>query len=114
MQKEDIDKLKAALEDGLLVYEDVEKALEDDDKISWVEGGTLVVKHGGKAIRLIGSLKEISREIVDIDHAEASELVQLITDEFGGSPEAKEAIIEIAEGAGKLNQGVQKLIALKK
>jgi hypothetical protein len=111
--KTDIDKLKKALEDSLKVYEDIEQAKKDDDKITFMEGGMLVIKHGGKALRLISSLKEIGEEIKDIDGEEATELSLLIADEFGGSASAKEAISDIAEGAGLLNQGIQKLILLK-
>ena len=55
----------------------------------------------------------MGKEIADVDSAEASELANLLIDHFGGSEEAKEAILDIAEGSGKINQGVQKLIALK-
>ena len=112
--KQDIDRIKQSLEDGLEVYQDIKKALEDDNKVSWMEGGTLVVKHGGKAIRLITSLKEIGEEVKDLDSAEASEIVELITEEFGGSTEANEAIKKIASGAASMNQGIQELIKLKK
>ena len=110
MKKENIDKLKEAIEDGLKVFEDIKEAKESDDKITLLEGGTLVVKHGGKAIRLFSSIQEIGDEIADLDGEEAQELSQL----FGGSTEAKEAIGDIAKGSGYLNQGIQKLIALRK
>jgi hypothetical protein len=108
-----IDKLKQALDDGITVYQDVADALESDDKITLLEGGTLVFKHGGKAIRLIGSLKEIGEEAKDLDGEEASELVQQLVEAFGGTPEAEEALNDIAIGAGRLNQGIQKLIKMR-
>lgn len=110
--KQDIDKLKRSIEDGLTVYEAIEKDMEDG-KLSLVEGAGLVIAHGGKALRLISSIKEIGQEIKDLDDKEIVELVQLLTKEFGGSGEAEEAIILIAKGAGNLNQGIQKLITLK-
>lgn len=110
MKKEDIDKTKESLLDGLEIYEDIKKASESGDKLTWLEGGTLVIKHGRKAIKFVAALKEIGDEIVDLDGEEAFELSQL----FGGTDEAKEAIGDIAKGAGYLNQGIQKLILLKK
>lgn len=112
--KQDIDKIKDAIEDGLIVVEDVQADLESDGKITWLEGGALFVKHGGKAIRLIGAISEIKDEVVDLDGEETSEIAAMLVDHFGGSTEAKEAIDDIATGAGLLNQGIQKLIALKK
>lgn len=110
---QDIDKTKQALEDGLEVTKDVKKALADDGEISFIEGSSLVIKHGGKALRLIGTVQEIGQEIINLDGGEAEELVSIIAEEFGGNTEAIEAIKDIAEGAGKLNQGIQKLIDLK-
>jgi hypothetical protein len=114
MDKLGIEKTKQAIEDGLIVYEDVKKALEDDNKVSLMEGGVLAIKHSGKLIRLITSIQEIGKEVVDIDSAEAAELTGLLTEAFGGSEAAEEAVLDIATGAGYLNQGIQKLIALKK
>lgn len=114
MQKQDIDKTKKVIEDGLIVYTDVKEALESDNKISFIEGSTLAMKHAGKLINLIRTIQEIGKEIVDIDSEEASELTQLLTDEFGGSEATEEAILDIVTGAGYLNQGIQKLIAANK
>ena len=110
MKKEDIDKTKESLEDGIEIFMDIKEAAESGDKLTWLEGGTLVIKHGRKAIKFIAALKEIGAEITDVDGEEALELSQL----FGNSEEAKEAIGDIAKGAGYLNQGIQKLIELKK
>lgn len=114
MVKQDYDKTKQLIEDTIEVYQDVEKKLADDGKISWVEGSSLVIAHGLKAVRTISSIKEIGQEIVDTDDQEAAESAQLLIDHFGGTEEAKEAIILISEGAGKINQGIQKLIAIRK
>lgn len=111
--KQNIDKLKQTIEDGLEVYQDIEKALSDDGKISLIEGSGLVLKHGGKAMRLIASIKEIGQEVVDLDGTESSELASLLIEQFGGDIEAEEAILDIAEGAGLLNSGIQKLIRLR-
>jgi ABC-type proline/glycine betaine transport system ATPase subunit len=110
---QDIDKLKQTIEDGLVMYQDISDALKSGDKITLLEGGALALKHGGKAIRVISSIKEISQEVADLDGEEAAELVELLTAEFGESDEAKAAFEDIAIGAGHLNQGIQKLIALK-
>jgi len=109
MKKEDIDKTKESLEDGVEIFKDIKEAKESGDGITWLEGGTLVVKHGRKAIKFIGAIKEIGDEIVDMDGEEALELSQL----FGGSKEAREAIGDISKGAGYLNQGIQKLLLLR-
>jgi hypothetical protein len=114
MIKEDVDKLKRTIEDGIVVYEDVVKAKESDDKITLMEGGLLVVEHAGKAVRFVSAIPELGREIVDIDSDEAAIIVKIIADNFGGSDEAFDGVKDIAEGAGKMNQGIQKLIALKK
>ena len=111
--KQDIDKLKQAIIDGIEVADDIKKALEDDGKISLLEGSALVLTNGGKAVRLIGALHEIWEEIKDLDSIESSELVTLLMDSFDPSPEAHDAIVKIAEGAGSLNQGFQELIKLK-
>jgi hypothetical protein len=107
---QDIDKIKQAIEDGLLVFEDIKKAMADDGKVSLIEGSVLVIKHGGKALRLIGTIKEIGDEITDLDGDEAKKLVEL----FGTNEESKQAISDIAQGSGLLNQGIQKLIELRK
>lgn len=113
-KKEDIDKIVEVLDDALKVVEDVKKAKEDDDKISLLEGGMIVVQHGGKAVRFVSVLPELADEFVDIDGEETSEIAQKLIDYFGASDEAQDAILDITEGAGLINAGVQKLIDLKK
>lgn len=113
MKTEDIDKLKQSIDDGLVIAEDVDKALEDG-KISFVEGSSLVLKHAVKAVRFVSNIKEIGQEIADLDGEEAAEVGRILTLHFGGSEEASEAIQNVLVGVGNLNQGIQKLIALKK
>ena len=110
---QDIDKTKQAIEDGLIVYEDVRKALEDDDKVSLAEGGVLAVKHAGKIIRMIAAIQEIGEELIDLDGDEGSELTKVLTDHFGGDEETEEAIIDIVTGAGYINSGIRFLISKK-
>lgn len=109
----DIEKLKKSIEDGIVVYQAIQKDLKDGN-LSLIEGASLVLAHGGKAVRLISSLKEIGEEIKDLDGEETKEIVDLIAEQFGGSEDIKEAIALIAGAAGNLNQGIQKLIAAKK
>ena len=108
---QDIDKLKRSIEDGITVYNAIEEDLKDG-KLSLIEGASLVLAHGGKAMRLISCLKELGEEIKDLDENETTEIVEMLIDKFGGSDEAKEAITLIAKGAGNLNQGIQKLISI--
>lgn len=113
MKKEDIDKTIKALEDGLIIFEDIKKAKKSDDKITMLEGGGLARKHARKSISFVASISEIVDEIIDLDGAETSELAEKLITHFGGSQEIIEAINDIAEGAGKLNQGIQKLVSIK-
>jgi len=110
--KQDTDKLKEAIEDGIVVYEAIKEDLKDG-KISLTEGISLAFNHSGKAVRFIGSIKEIAEEIKDLDGEEVKEIIDELSDKFGGSEEAKDAIEQIAIGAGYLNDGIQKLIAIK-
>ena len=114
MAKEDIDKLQRSIEDFVEIYPDVVKAKESDDKITLAEGGVLFVKHGMKIFRFATAIPEMAKEIIDIDSEEGGVLASQIVEAFGGGDESKEALIEISEGAGKINQGIQKLVALKK
>ena len=113
MEKVGIENLKQAIEDVLEVIPDVKEAKESGGKITLLEGGTLVFKHGGKAIRFISSVEEIANEVVDIDDVEASEVFDQLQSHFGGSDEAKAAIKKIVAGAANISQGIQGLIALK-
>ena len=112
--EQDIDKLLRSLQDGLEVYTEFESALEDDNKVDIWEGSAIVIKYGGKAMRFISALKEIGLEIADIDGEEMSILMTNILNLAGGSDETKDALNDIAIGAGRLNQGMKKLIKIKK
>lgn len=109
-----IDKIIEAIEGALVIIPDIKEAKESDDKITMLEGGMLVIKHGGKAVRFLSSLKEISEEIIDLDPVESAEIFDLLSDQFGGSDEAKEAIKKLIIGAASISQGLQGLIDLKK
>jgi hypothetical protein len=109
---EDIDKIKQTIEDALEIIPDIEKA-NDDGKISLMEGGVLVVKHGGKAIRFISSIKEIAKEVIDLDDVESSEIFDMLSEHFGGDDAAKAAIKKIVVGSANISQGIQELLELK-
>lgn len=113
IKHEDIDKTLRTIDEGVEVYRDVKEAKEDG-KITLIEGGELVVKHSGKAVRFIGSLSEIGDELTDIDGEESEEIFEKIATLFGASDEAVEAIGKIAEGAGLIKEGIEELIDLKK
>lgn len=114
MKKQDIDKTLRTIDDSLEIFEDYKKAQESDEKVTWLEGGTLFVKHSGKAIRFATALPEIGSEILDIDGEEGKEIADHIMEYFGKGPEVVEAVGDISKGAGLVNQGVQKLIEIKK
>jgi len=109
---QDIDKLKQTIEDGIEVFEAIQEDLKDD-KLSLIEGASLVIAHGGKAVRFIGSIKEIAEEVKDVDGEEMKQLIEELSDKFGASEDVKDAIEQIAIGAGYLNAGIQKLIKNK-
>src|SRR4030043_1420812 len=98
---EDTDKIERTIEDVFEIIPDIEKANEDD-KISLMEGGTLVIKHGGKAIRFITSFKEIAKEVIDIDDVESSVIYDKLVVHFGGSDEAKAAVKKIVIGVANI------------
>lgn len=111
--KKGIENLKEVIEDVLVIIPDV-KAADDDGKISLLEGGSLVLKHGGKAIRFVSGIGEIAKELIDVDDVEASEIFDQLQEHFGGSDEAKAAIKKLITGAASISQGIQGLIELKK
>jgi len=110
---EGIEKIKQTIDDILEVIPDVKEAKESNGKISLLEGSTLVLKHGGKAIRLVSAIEEIGKEVKDIDDVEAGELFDQLDEHFGGSDESKAAVKKIIAGAASISQGIQGLIALK-
>ena len=110
---EDFDKTLEAIETICDITEDVQKDLEDR-KLSLVEGGTLAVKYGLKAVKIVGNIKEIGIELADVDSEEASEATQIVLEHFGGSDEAKEAIKKIATGSAMVYEGTKTLLELRK
>lgn len=114
MEKFGIETLKETIDDVLEIVPDVKAAKESGGKITWLEGGALVVKHGGKAVRFISNIEEIGNELIDLDSPESEELFDDLKDHFGGSDEAKEAIKKLLSGVANISQGIQGLLALKK
>ena len=113
MKKEDIDKLEKSINDALLIMPDVEEAKKSDDKISLMEGGMLVIRHGGKAINFISNIQEIANEIIDLDVFEAEKIYNSVSKTFGGNEDSKEAIRNIVIGAASISQGIQKLLEIR-
>lgn len=114
MEQLGIDKIQQTIEDIIEVVPDVESALESDDKITWAEGGMLVIQHGGKVVRFFGSIVTIGKQIIDIDSEEATKLFEQLQSHFGGTDDVKAAIKKIISGAANVSQGIQELIASKK
>lgn len=113
MKAEDVDKLIRAIDDSAEVYKDVKKDLEDG-KISWLEGGELVVKHGAKAVRTVVAAKEIGQEVADLDPSEADAVITAIAEKYGaGKPEAVEAAKHVLRGLTELRIGIEGIIAIK-
>jgi predicted Mrr-cat superfamily restriction endonuclease len=110
---EDLDKTIEAIETILDITEDVEKDLEDS-KLSLAEGGTLILKHGVKAVKTVANLKEIGKELKDIDSEEMTDASGIIIYHFGGSEEAKAALKKMSAGAAQIYEGTKELIALRK
>jgi len=115
MKKENIDKTVQAIKDGKVVYEGIQKAREDDDKISFAEGGVLFVRHAGKALRFIKSIEEIGAELADLDTIEAEELItELIKLYDPTNPLVKSGIKKIIVGSVSIKEGIVDLIEAKK
>lgn len=109
MEKLGIEKLKQAIEDVLEIIPDV-KAAKEDGKINWLEAGSLVLKHGGKAVRFISNIEDIGKEVIDLDSPEAEEIFNELKESFGGSDESKENIKKIVAGLAGISQGLQGLL----
>lgn len=110
MKKEDVDKIVEAIKDSVPVYKDVKAAMEDG-KITWVEGGSLIIEHGGKAVRLVMAAKEIGCEIADLEPEEAEEVIKAIVEAYGGDESTMEGVKHIAKGLAELRTGLEILIA---
>jgi predicted methyltransferase len=112
MKTEDVDKIVQTINDSVPVYEDVKKDLEDG-KISFIEAGTLVVKHGGKALRLIAAAKEIGQEVADLTGDEAEIVINTIAEAYGqGNSKAFEGAKHLVKGLAEIRTGME--ILLKK
>lgn len=109
---EDVDKTKQSLLDGVVIYQDFQKQKEDDGKVSLVEGGVLFVKHSGKALRFVNSLREIGEEMIDADEKEVEELIEALN--FSPKdPLVKSGISKIAKGSAQVKEGIRDLIEYK-
>lgn len=115
---EDYDKTLDAINTLLGITEDVEAAVDPGsaggEKIIWTETLGIVTKNGLKAVKTIGNLKEIGREIVDTEPDEAAEAATVIANHFGGSEDAKDAVVRISEHSAGLYEAVKDLIKAKK
>jgi len=110
MIKEDIDKTLSAIADGIEINNDIEKALEGDDHLSLLEGGTLFIKHAGKAFRFVKCLREIGNEIVDIDTDESDEVINALSEVYDPqNPLVKSGIRKIVLGAVNIKEGIREL-----
>ena len=115
MKTEDVDKICQSIEDSLPVVQDVEEALEDGKIQLLTEGAPLVIKHGGKLLRLIGSAKEIAQEIADMNPNEAEQVMDMIAATYSkGNPKVKEGAKDIVMGVAGIRTGVFKIIEAKK
>lgn len=115
MKTEDVDKIVKTINDSLPVYEDVKKAHDDDNKISFVEGSVLAVKHSGKVLDFVRSIKEIGEEIADMDPSEAEIVMDEIAENYGkGNPEVKQGAKEIVMGMAGIRTGIVRIIEAKK
>jgi hypothetical protein len=113
MKKENIDKIIRTIEDVMEAYPDVKEAKESDERLTWLEGGALIIQHGGKIVRFFGSIVEIGEEFIDIDTVESSELFDKICAYLGGAEEVKASVKKIIVGAVGIKEGIAELIAYK-
>ena len=115
MKTEDIDKLSRTIDDSVVVYEDVDKALEDGKINILTEGAPLVIKHAGKAVRLIQAAREIGNELADLDGDEAEQLMIQIAEAYGqGNPVAYEGASHIVKGLAEVRTGIVIIVEDKK
>lgn len=112
MTKQDIDKTVSAIDSVLKVLPDIMQ-VEGKGKTRIFGYIGLIFKHGGKVIKVFKNGPEIFREIIDLDDQEATQIYDKLAPHFGGSEAAKKNIRLLAEGFGKINQGVQGLISVK-
>lgn len=114
MKTEDVDKLLRTIDDSLPVYEDVKEAHDDDGKISFGEGSMLAIKHSGKVLNFIRSIKEIGEEIADLDPKEAEVVMEAIAESYGqGNTEVKQGAKELVVGMAGIRTGIVRIITAK-
>lgn len=110
-KKEDIDKTIAGIALFIELWPKLKKLKEADKWYTKVFTAAGILFGKFKALLSFGkSLPEVGMEIIDIDAQEAEEIFDALSQEFGGTPEIKEAIKKIVIGAGYLNQGIPELI----
>jgi len=110
---ENIDKTVFALTSLVDIYKDVKEAKESEDKITMIEGGTLFVKHAGKAFKIVSAIQEIGEEIKDIDTKEGGELVRAVMnayDQEGKYDNIEDASVELLQGILLVKSGIEKLL----
>lgn len=113
--KEDVDKIVQTLKDIPIIYADVAEAKESGDEVTWIEGGTLVVKHGGKLIRFVSSLEEIVEELKDLTTEETSEIIKVIEESYEVSnDQLKIGIMKLIQGAVYIKEGSELVIKATK
>ncbi len=107
IQQEDVDKILRTIEESKPVFVDVDKALEDGN-FNWLtEGGPILVKHGGKALRLVQSAREIGREIADLDGDEAEVVLNAFAEAYAGDNSKKfEGAKHIVKGLAEIRTGI--------
>lgn len=111
IKQENVDKIVKTIQDIPPVYGDVKKALDDDDHVSLLEGGVIAIKHSGKVLSLITSIKEIGEELVDLDPAEAEEVMNEIAAIAGeGNSEIEQGSKEIVMGMAYIRTGSVRII----
>lgn len=114
MNTEDIDKTKQSIIDLFEVIPDVKEAKTSGGKITLMEGGIIVIKHGGKAVRFISNLPEIGKELMNVNTGETTELFDEVAGHFGGSDKIKLALRKFVIAASEMNQSIHEFIAATK
>ena len=115
LQQENIDKLMETIKEVPEVYQDIKKAKESGNKITWAEGGAIAIKHGGKAIRFISNLQEIGNEVIDLESDEAQELIDGIKAIYTpNDPLVESGAESIIKGMVYLKEGIECLVKASK
>lgn len=85
-----IDEIQNALETVVVIYDDLKKAYDDDQKLTLTEIGLTLLKRAGKAWRVFSHIKDIGIEFLDLDAAERKAL----TDHFARKFELENKVAE--------------------